>query len=120
MHPFRPATDLQFLVGDEIAQIALDPYGVQFRFSSSCQISVEHLIEHVDERGAIHSYECRATSEKPLYLHQLLQHRVSSVDVEALCLSLIFANEAILRIFTEIGPYESGQIYLRDGDFIVF
>jgi hypothetical protein len=123
MHPFPPAADLQFLVGDQIAQIALDPYDIQFRLSSGCRITVEHRIEHVDERGVVHLHDCMSGSREALYLHQLLQHPVSSVDTEPLCLSLTFKNGAVLRVFSEIGSYECGQIFPSEGSgrgFIVF
>jgi hypothetical protein len=42
---------------------------------------------------------------------------------EPLCLSLTFATGAILRIFTEIGGFECGQIYPPEESgrgFVVF
>jgi hypothetical protein len=119
MHPFPPAEDLQFLVGDEIIQIALDPYSIQFRFARGSKITVEGKIEHIDANGLSHSYDCMARSAEPLYLHQLLQHAISLVEVQSLSLSLTFANRVVLRIYSELGPYECGQIYTAQG-FIVF
>jgi hypothetical protein len=115
MHAFPPAEDLQFLVGDEIIQIALDPYSTQFRFARGSKILVEGEIEHIDASGLSHSYDCIARSAGALYLHQLLQHPISVVEVEPLALSLIFTNRAVLRIYSELGPYECGQIYTDQG-----
>jgi hypothetical protein len=44
MHPFPPTAELQFLLGEEIAQICLDPYALQFRFAKGGHISVEGRI----------------------------------------------------------------------------
>jgi hypothetical protein len=120
MHAFPPAEDLQFLVGEEITQIALDPNSVQFRFARGGQITVEGDIEHIDASGQPHSYDCTARSTEAIYLHQLLQHPISVVEVQPLCLSLTFANRAVLRIYAELGPYECGQIYQAQGHIIVF
>jgi hypothetical protein len=119
MHPFPPAADLQFIVGETITQIALDLWSLQFRFESGSQITVEGRIEHVDEEGHTHSHNCQNRLGEPLYLHQLLQHPISEVGAEPLCLSLTFASGAILRIFSELGKYECGHIASNHG-YIVF
>jgi hypothetical protein len=110
MHPFPPAASLQFLVGEVIGQICLDPNTLQFRFEDGGQITVEHRIEHVDLSGAAHPYEC-GRREGPIFLHQLVQNRIDKVEVRGLCLSLGFDGGAVLRIFSEAVPYESGHIY---------
>lgn len=51
MHLFPSATDLQFLVGKELSQVALDPHSVQFRWWQGGQITVMGELEHVDEDG---------------------------------------------------------------------
>jgi hypothetical protein len=48
-----------------------------------------------------------------------LQFLVGAVGVEPLCLSLNLDNGAVLRIYSELGPYECRQIYTAQG-FIVF
>lgn len=111
MHPFPPASELNFLVGEEIGQIALDPWSLQFRFVSGAHITVEGRIEHVDETGRAYHHDCQIRAGEALYLHQLLQQSISAIDVEPLCLSLKFKNGSILRIFSELGQYECGQIY---------
>ena len=122
MHPFPPSDDLQFLVGGTIEQIALDPWSLQFRFADAGQITVEGRIEHVDTGGLTHSHDCQERTGEALYLHQLLQHSITAVETEPLCLSLTFASGAILRIFTELGGFECGQINFlgKDHGYIVF
>jgi hypothetical protein len=110
MHPFPPAADLQFLVGEEIGQIAIDPYSLQFRFVRGSQITVEGCIEHVDQSGQTHPYDCQARTWGAIHLHQLLQQRIATVEAGAFCLSLTFESGAILRVFSDDGPYERGQI----------
>jgi hypothetical protein len=122
MHLFSSPALLQFLVGEELGQVCLDPFSLQFHFDSRRHITVEGRIEHVDEVGVVHTHDCQVRNGAPIYLHQLLQHKVASIDVQPLCLSLIFDSGAILRIFTDEGQYECGQIYqadMKDG-LIVF
>jgi hypothetical protein len=119
MHPFPPTAELQFLVGEAISQIAPDPWSLQFSFESGDSITVEGRIEHVDESGVTHSHNCQDGIGEALCLNQLLQHPISKVDAEPLCLSLTFASGATLRIFSELGKYECGQIGSKQG-YIVF
>lgn len=111
MHPFPHASELNFLVGEEIGQISLDPWSLQFRFVSGAHITVEGRIEHIDETGRSHHHDCQVRAGEALYLHQLLQQSISAVEVEPLCLSLKFTSGSILRIFSELSQYECGQIY---------
>jgi hypothetical protein len=120
MHAFSPAQDLQFLVGEEIGQVCLDPWSLQFKFARGGQITVEGRIDHIDESGVVHSHDCAKRSREALYLHQLLQRSIATVGVEPLCLSLTLDTGAILRIYSELGPYECGQIYGVEGGVIVF
>ena len=122
MHLFPPSDDLWFLVGETIGQIALDPWSLQFRFADGGQITVEGRIEHVDAGGLTHSHDCQKPTGEALYLYQLLQHSITAAETEPHCLSLTFASGAILRIFTELGGLECGQIIFleRGHGYIVF
>jgi hypothetical protein len=120
MHAFPPARALSFLVGQEIGQIALDPFSLQFRFEAGGQITVEGKIEHIDEGGSIHPHDCQGRKGNALYLHQLLQQPISAIDVEPFCLTLAFASGAKLRIFSELNAYECGQISPPEGGLFVF
>lgn len=123
MRPFPANADLQFLIGRSFGQIRLDPYSLQFLFEDGGKIMVESKIEHLDDDGSVHAYDCQNRNKEAIYLQNILQFPIVSVKAEPLCLSLTFSTGAVLRIFTEIGPYECGQIYSRKdrlGDFIVF
>jgi hypothetical protein len=120
MHPFPPTAELQFLLGEEIAQICLDPYALQFRFAKGGHISVEGRIEQLDRDGNSHSHDCQTQPQAALYLHQLLQRRVVRVEGESYCLSLTFDDGSKLRIFSDDGSYECGHISSNGGLIIVF
>jgi hypothetical protein len=121
MHPIPAASELQALIGREIAQIALDPHSVQFRWDEGGFIRSEFDIEHIDEEGISWRYDCTAHSGPPLKLHRLLQKKVESLEVDELCLTLLFEGGAKLRLFTEIGPYECGLIQLtEDAGYLVY
>jgi hypothetical protein len=111
MHPFPAAAELEFLVGHEIQQVVFDPNSIQFRLADGGNIMVEYRIEHVDEDGRIHPHDCEILDSRPSYLHQLLQSPITAITAETFCLSLNFATGAALRIFSEAGQYECGQIY---------
>jgi hypothetical protein len=123
MHAFPSVDKLGFLIGAEIQQIALDPWSLQFRFADGGSITVEGLIEHVDESGVVHPHHCQQRVDNALYLHQLLEHPITAISGETFCLSLAFATGAILRIYSELSQYECGQIFPPQDSgrgFIVF
>lgn len=123
MHPFPPPDTLAFLVGKEIGQIALDPWGTQFRFSDSGCISIEGKFEHLDARGQSHSHQDSEEQDRgAVFFRDLLQQAVVGVAVEPLLLTLTFTNGSALRIYSDEGPYECGQISRSDdpADIMVF
>jgi hypothetical protein len=111
MHPFPSPGELQFLVGKELGQIALDPNSVQFRWSEGGQITVTGELEHLDETGTTH---CAAFTGPPLLLHCLIMKKVVMLDVERLCLTLVFEGGQQLRLRTEEGPWECGLIQFTE------
>lgn len=114
MHYFPPASELQFLVGKQVSQIALDPHSVQFRWDGGGQITAQWDLEHVDQDGSVHRYDCVAHTAPPLALHRLLNASVSMIDVQPLCLTLEFDGGQLLRLFTEVGNYECGLIQFTE------
>ncbi|HVI33226.1 hypothetical protein [Phenylobacterium sp.] len=117
MHPFPPAADLQFLIGLEVGQVCLDPWSTQVRFSDGGQITIEGPFEHVDAAGQTHSHQASDEQDVgPVFLRELIQQRITALDSEPRSLTLTFANGALLRISSEEGPYESGQIHPPSGE----
>jgi hypothetical protein len=110
MHPFPPADELAFLVGVEIGQVCLDPWSTQFRFADGGQITVEGRFEYVDVGGRIHTHQSEEHLETgPVLFRELLQQRVS-LSVEPFVLALAFENGSVLRLHSDEGQYECGQI----------
>jgi hypothetical protein len=121
MHPFPPATELQFLVGLEVGQICLDPWSTQIRFTNGGQITVVGRLEHVDSQGRSHLHQANEDQERgPVYLRELIQQRITLLQREPSCLALAFTNGSVLRIWSEASPYEDGQIQAHGGRLIVF
>ena len=123
MHPFPPPDTLAFLVGNEIGQINLDPWGTQFRFSDGGHIAIEGAFEHVDATGQLHTHQASGEQDRgAVFFRDLLQQVIVGIEVERLLLSLTFTNGAALRIPTDEGPYECGQICRASdpADLIVF
>jgi hypothetical protein len=123
MHPFPPEDALRFLIGKEIGQIALDPWSVQFRFADQGRITVQGKFEHRDARGEEHAHQHGEYRDVgPVFFWELVQRVITGVQREAFCLSLTFDNGSVLRIHSEEGPYEHGQIYRSSApdDLIVF
>lgn len=123
MYPFPQASELQFLVGLEVGQICLDPWSAQFRFADGGQITVEGPFAHLDAEGHLHAHQTGESQDwGPVFFRDLIQQQISLLECEPRRLTLIFGNEAQLRLVSEKIPYESGQIYPpgREDQPIVF
>jgi hypothetical protein len=120
MLPFPPADDLQCFVGDAVAQVSLDPNGVQFSFESMRRLVAELRIEQVEPNGTVWAYDCEAAAGPPLILHRLLGKRIVAVQREDLRLTFQIEDGSALIVVTELGPYESGHIEAPDSDLVVF
>ncbi|MFO0530372.1 hypothetical protein [Brevundimonas sp.] len=120
MHPFPPASELQFLIGLEVGQICLDPWSTQFRFSEGGQITIEGPFEYLDAVGKAHVHQAADDQDRgPVHFRDLIQRRITSVEVEPLRLMLGFENGAQLSIVSEIGRYENGQISPPSGHALI-
>jgi hypothetical protein len=120
MHPFPPAATLQCFVGDAIAQVWLDPYGVQFKFESRRWLAAELRIEQFEPDGTVWGYNCEAADGPPLILHRLLYRRIVAVEREDLRLTFRIEDGSALAILSDLGSYESGQIEAPETGYIVF
>jgi hypothetical protein len=119
MHPFPPAPDLQFLVGQELEWIGLGQWQIQLNFDKG-RIAVEGDLEHVDKAGSVRRHNTDEDRLSPLFLHHLFGQRVQHISVEPFCLTLTFDGGDIIRIFSDEGIYECGQIYDEAGKLTVF
>jgi len=81
---------------------------------------IEGDLEHIDETGRVHRHNTDADRAAPLYIHNLIGQNVIAVSAEQHCLSLTFGRGDLLRIFSENGLFEDGQIYDEHGALIVF
>ncbi len=100
------------MVGREFGQIGIGLWDMQFCFMDGGVICVQGRLEHIDTEGRSHLHQSSDVRVvEPLVLHELLGVPVTTVDAEPYCLTLTFANGAQLRIYSDDGPYECGQIY---------
>lgn len=120
MKPFPAAADLAKFEGDSIAQIRLDPHGVQFAFESGRLIVSEYEIEQIEPDGTRFPYECTAHDGPPLVLHRLLYRRIEAIKRADLNLTFEIEGGWRLIVFADIGPYESGHISGPDYPFTIF
>ena len=120
MHPLPPASELQRFVGDAIGQVWLDPFQTRFIFRGGSSLVAALRVEHVEPDGRRRPYDCVASEGAPLLLHRLLERPIVAVEREELCLTLKFEGGAALRVFSDLGPYESGQIWTDDRNWTVF
>jgi hypothetical protein len=112
MHPFPAPEDLQFLIGLEVGQVCLDPWSTQFHFSEGGQITIEGQFEHVDAQGRSHIHQSGDEQDVgPVFLRALTQQRVEALEVEPFNLTLRFSSGETLRVKSDEGPHEYGQIY---------
>jgi hypothetical protein len=111
---FPPPSELQFLVGKELSEVALAAHSVHFRWWGGGQISVNGDIEHVDQNGTVHEYDGTAYAGPPLLLHRLIQKRVVMLEVQPTRLALGFEGGQQLRLLAEGGRGECGVIQFTD------
>ena len=120
MHVFPDQALLDALLGDEVGQIQLNPYGLGFAFSSGKHLSAEWRVVHVEPDGTSWSIDCQALGASPLVLNRLLYKPIVAVEREDLQLTLRLEDGSALFILSELGPYESGVLTLPDGGFVAF
>ncbi|WP_164156986.1 hypothetical protein [Sandarakinorhabdus rubra] len=120
MHPFPSASTLDAFIGDEVAQVWLDPYGVRFIFESQSQIYAETSVMQIEPNGKEWLYECVGHDGAPVVFHRLLNKPIVSVEREDLRLILRMEDGSALVVYSELGSHESGHIIMGSGDFIVF
>ncbi|WP_066782074.1 hypothetical protein [Sphingomonas sp. CCH5-D11] len=120
MRPFPPAETLQIFVGDALAEVRLNPFGLQFSFESERLIHVEHAIIHTEPDGTTWSYDCQADDRPPVILHRLLGRYIRSVEREDLRLTLQFENGSSLAILSDLNGYESGVIVTTEMGYVMF
>ena len=118
--PFPNNADLNFLVGKEVGQIALDPWSIQFRFVDEWQITVQGAFEHTSVDGVTHIHQDGERQDTgAIFIRDILQQKVARIEVERFRLTLFFENLAVLSFLSDEGPHECGQIYhpgfLSDG-----
>ena len=89
-------------------------------FDVGGNVVVEGDLEHVDATGNVHRHNTDADRSAPLHVHSLIGQKVNAVAVERNCMSLTFKRGDQLRIVSENGPFEDGQIYDQTGTMIVF
>lgn len=99
--------------------VTLMRWQTHFEFDKA-QLNIESAFEHVDSEGKLWRLSHDGDGLEPVNLRRLCQQQVSMISVDALTLILGFSNGDLLRIFTEIGPYECGQLHDDEGNIIVF
>lgn len=120
MYPFPPDEQLRIFAGDAIAQISLDPHGVQLNFDGGRHVVAYHRIEHFEPNGTIWGYDCEAAEGPPLLLHRLLCRRVITVEREEFRFTLRFEDGSALAVLSELGPFECGHIQAPEIGIVIF
>ena len=120
MHTFPEDGILLKFVGDSIARVWPDPYGVRLLFDSKASLYAEHKIEQTEPDGVLWAYDCQKLAATPVVLHRLLGRPIVAIKREDLRLTFAFENGASLTVLSELGPYESGNVGTAAGDLVVF
>ena len=119
MHPFPQDKELHFLVGAELEQVCLGQWQIQFNFDNA-RICIEGDLEHVDKLGTSRRHNTDEDRLSPIFLHHLVGQKVRLIEVEQFRLTLAFDGGDIIRILSDEGSYECGQIYNEHGEITVF
>lgn len=119
MHPFPDTPKLHFLIGAELEQVCVGRWRIQFDFDKA-RISVEGELEHTDKGGTVRRHNTDEDRLAPFFLHHLFGQKIRLIEVEPFRLTLGFDGGDVIRILSDEGPYECGQIYDEDGRLMVF
>lgn len=111
---------MSVLVGDSIAQVWLDPFGVRFLFESQNQMYAETRVVQTEADGTIWPFACVGHNGAPVLFHRLLYRPIVALERQDMQLTFRFDNGAALTVHSEAGPRESGHFILGQTDFIVF
>ncbi|MEO1729949.1 MAG: hypothetical protein AAFR64_04355 [Pseudomonadota bacterium] len=118
---FPPTSELDFLIGKEVAQVAFVTDGIRFIWWEGGEIRVTSDFEHKDQKGVCYRLG-DVFRDPPSLLHRLIQSKVSAIQVNDCSLTLTFDDGQEL-IFDSTGIGENGLIQigadLSDG-WIVF
>jgi hypothetical protein len=125
MYPFPPADDLKFLVGSRLSRITIAVYSLHFSFENGNWITSVFTVELVNPTGECISHDTQRTLRSDrFYSYRLVGKSVDTINVKSDALELGFDDDSILRVMTEISPYECGQIGTglpeNESRFIVF
>ena len=118
MHPFPPASDLQFLVGKQLEKICMRYWQFHFDFDVG-SITAGSDVEHVNSEGTVRRHNTDEDRLSPLFIHHLIGQKITGFAVESFCLTLTFERDT-LRIYGDDGPYECGEIYDDANQLTVF
>ncbi len=118
---FPPPSELDFLIGKEVARIAFLTDGVHFIWWGGGEIRVSSYFEHRDQQGLRYQLG-DVFRDPPSLLHRLIQRKVAEVHANDSFLTLTFDDGQELT-FDSTGIGENGLILfsadLSDG-WIVF
>lgn len=106
-------------MGETLTHIQLSRHQLDFHFEN-VRITCEYMVEYVAADGASMRHDIQALLGATIGFHRCIDREVVALDVEELRLSLRFDDGSVLRIESELGPYESGQIGSQRVGLIVF
>ena len=105
---FPPSSELAFLVGKEVAQVAFMTSGVRFIWWEGGELQVASDFEHTDQDGVRHQLG-DVFCDPPSLLHRLIQRKVTAVQGNDSFLTLTFDDGQELTI-DATGVGENGLI----------
>jgi uncharacterized protein DUF6188 len=119
MYGLDPKTDLSFLLGREVQQVAIGIHQVQIRFDQKVCIAIESRFQYSDRLGQ--TFECHA--DHPVdatRLVELLGTALTDFRPEPSgTLALKFGTAGTLILFDDSKEYESYQISTPDRYIVV-
>lgn len=104
--------DLAFLVGQELRQICLGPYDIQFRFDRGAEISSTGEWLLLDPRGLVVDRRQVNVERSEYRVHQLLHEKIVSTRIDApKSFDLLFEDGHALRFVDADPQFESVTIW---------
>ena len=111
MHGFSPELNIEGFVNEELQQICLGKFDLQFRFSSGTLISVQNKVRLL-HAGLLSASWTEENGWDCVEFHALLNVKVSRYEViDESLLQIEFHDGLLLEFIDDSDQYESMQIY---------
>jgi hypothetical protein len=118
MYGLNKNTDLSFLIGKELSQVAIGLHQVQLNFDQDVSINMECQFDHISNGESLTTSKNLPDSASSLL--QLIGSKIIRVENHGNgTIEIIFSDQSIVKVYDNNESHESYQISAPGIDLIV-